>query len=194
MVISTPVFAISPPTSPDVSHQEAARQHQPADRVMAKSKGVVRRGLRCIFVYSWLLFKIVWWKYPSQRGLQGTFFTKLADFAAFGETTPSRRPSKAHRSPNDLGQRYSGPFWPPPVFPMCHIRKKNGLSRTFSSWCVTSGRDQNSKCQQKMSGRAWGNVFWHGLDASRVWPYPNPYWKRFFVKFSAVKLCKFGRF
>ena len=52
------------------------------------------------------LFQIVWWKYPSQRGLQGTFFTKLDDFAVFGETTPSGRPCKAHRSPNVLAQGF----------------------------------------------------------------------------------------
>ena len=87
--ISTPVFAISPPASPDVSHQEAARQHQPADRVMAKSKGVVGRGLRCIFVYSWLLFKIV---------------------LGF---TPRRRPWKAGPSQNDdfLPRFGIHPFW-----------------------------------------------------------------------------------
>ena len=49
---------------------------------------------------------------------------------SFGETTPSRRPSRAHCSPNDLAQGLPVCF---PVFPMCHIRKKIGLPRTFSS-------------------------------------------------------------
>ena len=38
----------------------------------------------CLFVCSWQLFKIVWWKYPQQRGLQGTSIPKR-----FGTMTPA---------------------------------------------------------------------------------------------------------
>ena len=35
---------------------------------------------------------------------------------------------------------FQAPLWHFPLFPIYHIGMKNGLSRTFSSWCVTSGR------------------------------------------------------
>ena len=109
------------------------------------------------------LFQIVWWKYPSQRGLQGTFFTKLDDFAVFGETTPSGRPCKAHRSPNVLAQGFrcasrvsrcvtSGwktPFYALLAPDLSHQEIANVPSRPFwgtfcFSWSITSGAESAS--------------------------------------------------
>ena len=41
-------------------------------------------------------------------------------------------------------------LWSIPVFPMCHIRKKNGLPHTFSSRSVTSGN-----CQYAFQALLW---------------------------------------
>ena len=99
--------------------------------------------------------------HPLVEGSGRQVHPKTTTFCPVLGFTPSRQPYRAYQSQNDLEQRYSGPSVALPGWSVWHIRKRS-----------------NSKCQQKMSGRAWGNVFWHGLDASRVWPYSNPYRKR----------------
>ena len=61
--------------------------------------------------------------HPLVEGSGRQVHPKTTTFCPVLGFTPSRQPSRAHQSQNDLEQLYSGPFWPPPVFPMCHIRK-----------------------------------------------------------------------
>ena len=104
--------------------------------------------------------------YPLIEGPARHVHPKTTTFClVLGFTPPSRQPSRAHQSQNDLGQLYSGtyvalqsglcgtiraPFrrFPSPlpfpasllpVFRTCNVGKENGLLCTFSSGLVTSG-------------------------------------------------------
>ena len=115
--------------------------------------------------------------------------------------TPSRQPSRAHQSRNDLEQRYSGtsvalpdpvllfpvvsvalpdlvsllpfPVSQLPVFPTCNVRKKIGLPRTFSSGRVTSGTAQRAfLCSYSSCSKSFGESTPH-REACRAHSSPN---------------------
>ena len=102
--------------------------------------------------------------YPLVEGPARHVHPKTTTFCLVLGFTPSGRPSRAHQSQNDLGQLYSGtsvafpdglcgtfrPVFPSRFFRTCNVRKKIGLSRTFSSGRVTSGN-----CQSAFQAPLW---------------------------------------
>ena len=105
--------------------------------------------LRCMFVYSWQLFKIVLGFTPRRRpwkagsSQNGDFLPRFGIYpflAAFqGTSIPKRFGTTLFRPFREVCVALFDPVSPPPVFPMCHIRMNNGLLRTFSSRSITSG-------------------------------------------------------
>ena len=100
------------------------------------------------------------WDLPLVEGPARPVHPKTTTFCLVLGLTPSRQPSRAYQSQNDLEQRYSSPFvafpgglcgtsgrpachfspcFPLPVFLTCNVRMKNAILRWFSSGRVTSG-------------------------------------------------------
>ena len=87
--------------------------------------------------------------HPSSKALEGRSIPKRRLFASFWDLPPPDS-LPGHINPKTiLNNAILAPLWTfpalfrrRPVFPMCHIRKKIGLSRTFSSWSITSGNAQ----------------------------------------------------
>ena len=74
---------------------------------------------------------------PLQTALQGTSIPKRFGTTLFRSLCGPFGWSLWHFPPLCCSSRWS--LWPIPVFLICHIRMKNGLSRTFSSGRVTLG-------------------------------------------------------
>ena len=108
--------------------------------------------LRCMFVYSWQLFKIVLgftprrkpWKAGSSQN--GDFLPRFGIYpflAAFqGTSIPKRFGTTLFRPFREVCVALFDPVSPPPVFLMCHIRMKIAIPRIFSSRSITSGSDE----------------------------------------------------
>ena len=102
--------------------------------------------------------------HPLVEGPGRHVHPKTTTFCLVLGFTPSRQPSRAHQSQNDLEQLYSGstvalpdpvsqlpfPVLSFPVLRTCNVRKKIGLTRTFGSGRVTSGN-----CQPAFQGPLW---------------------------------------
>ena len=118
----------------------------------------------CLVVLSGQLFKIVLGFTPRRRPWKAGPSQNDDFLPRFGIHPPSRQPSRAHQSQNDLGQLYSAPsaalpaglsplpfpVSPLPVFLTCNVGMKIGLPRTFSSGRVTSGN-----CQPAFQALLW---------------------------------------
>ena len=93
------------------------------------------------------------WDSPPRRRLWKAGSSQNGDFLPRFGIYPFLAAFQGTSIPKRFGTTLFRPFWevcvalfdpvsPPTVFPMCHIRMKNAIPRTFSSRSITSGSDE----------------------------------------------------